>query len=103
MATPKKKQEKFAEQEIEEEAKKDEDRLRVGGAWRNEDKNGNGYLVTPFNEQSLDETIAFLQDCKDKNLVAKMITYTNGFRTDEKHPQFITYMYPVVKKEKEAK
>jgi hypothetical protein len=98
MAKPK--QEQFAEQEIPaEEGKEKTPRFRIGGAWRNEDKNKNGYLICPMSPEVVTQTIEELQ--KYETTGCKIITYTNGFRTSEVHPHFINYVYPYTKKDGE--
>jgi len=94
----KKEVKKFAEEEVTEETEKTP-RFKIGGAWRNEDKNQNGYLVTPLNPEAVKLLIEELQEHLETG--CKILTYTNGFRTDEKHPHFISYVYPMTKKSEE--
>ena len=95
--------EKFAEEEIDEtqdgEEKSKTPRFRIGGSWRNEDKNKNGYLVCPMSAEIVSQTIEELK--KYETTGCKLITYTNGYRTDEKHPHFVNYVYPYTAKKED--
>jgi len=74
-------------------------RYRLGGAWKNEDKKGNVYLVAPLSPECISTMIEELQKYADTG--CKMISYVNGFRELESHPHYVHYLYPFgEKKEK---
>lgn len=84
---------------VAEETKTDTVRFRIGGAWKNEDKKGNAYLVAPLSPETITNFIAELEKYKENG--CKMISYINGFREEEKHPHYVHYIYPFKKKEDE--
>ena len=71
-------------------------RFRIGGAWKNKDGQGNIYLASPLTPEVIEELIEELEKYKETG--CKLLSYCNGYKEEDKHPDYINYIYPFGKK-----
>lgn len=76
---------------------KKSDRFRVGGAWRNTDKNGSNYLVAPMSAEAVQQLRAELEQYEETG--CKIVSFINTYGTEEKHPDYVHYLYKKEKKD----